>query len=156
MRTTNLVTRALAMATFAAVLIACGSSGNPTNDAGSDASTQPDVVEASTVDAGKDALADVAADVTSDANNPLAISPLTPTAKGCSTDIVTFTASGGAPPYTWTSSDGTTVDLIVINATQATWEDNGDNFCGSSGTITVTVKDSASATATATITVTPG
>jgi hypothetical protein len=156
--TKGLKRRALAFALAAAsvAVIACGSNTSPANDAGSVADAQPDVAESGLAEAGKDAAPDAAPDGAADAANPLTISPTAPTAKGCSTDIVTFTASGGTPPYTWTTSDTASNDLVVTSATQATWEDNADNFCGVGGTITVTVKDSTGATATATITVTPG
>ncbi len=87
----------------------------------------------------------------------LAISPINPTAVGCSTDTVTFTASGGAQPYSWSTSEGGSTNLTVINATQAQWDDSSDNFCGiNSGTVTITVTDSVGATASATINVTGG
>ena len=131
--------------------IACGSSSNPPNDAGSGGDAQPDAYEAGPVDAGQDA-----SPADADAASPLVISPASPSATGCSTTTVTFTASGGTPPYTWSTSDTSPNDLLVIGATQATWEDNADNFCGTNGSISVTVTDSVGATATAVITVTGG
>ena len=86
----------------------------------------------------------------------IAISPTNPTAVGCSTDTVTFTASGGTQPYSWSTSEGGSTNLTVINATQARWFDSSDNFCGSGGTVTITVTDSTGASASATINVTGG
>lgn len=86
----------------------------------------------------------------------LAISPTNPTAVGCSVDTVTFTASGGTAPYTWSTSEGGTTNLTVTSATTAQWNDGSDNFCGPSGTVTITVTDSVGATAPATITVQSG
>lgn len=135
-------------------VMACGGNSTTGNDAG-------------TADAASDAAADVtaadaASDVTSssdasaDAAAPLAISPTAPTATGCSVDTVTFTASGGTPPYTWSTTDTSSNDLTVTTATQATWKDNADNFCGVDGSVGVTVKDTVDASATATITVKGG
>jgi hypothetical protein len=86
----------------------------------------------------------------------LAVSPANPSAIGCSTDTVMFTASGGTPPYSWSTSEGGTTNLTVTSATQAQWFDGSDNFCGSGGTVTITVKDSVGAATLATITVTGG
>ena len=90
----------------------------------------------------------------------LAVSPTNPTAVGCSTETVTFTASGGTAPYTWSTSEGVDgggpVNLSVVNATQAMWFDTSDNFCASSGTVTITVTDSVGATASAIINVNQG
>jgi len=88
------------------------------------------------------------------AGGPLAVSPTNPTATGCSTDIVTFTASGGTPPYGWSTSDDAG-NLTVISSTQARWTDAADLFCITGGTVTITLTDSASGTATATINALP-
>ena len=82
----------------------------------------------------------------------LAISPTSADAFGCSSDTVTFTASGGTPPYSW-SSDGSSSNLTVISSTQAEWFDSSDDFCSSGGTVTVTLTDSAGNSVTATINV---
>lgn len=80
----------------------------------------------------------------------LAISPTNPVASGCGGPGVIFTASGGTPPYAWTTNDSLT-NLTVLSATQAEWQDSADNFCSTGGTVTVTVTDSLGANATATI-----
>lgn len=86
---------------------------------------------------------------------PLAISPTNPSAVGCSsTPGVTFTASGGTPPYTWSTNDTPTNLTVLSGGTQATWLDSADNFCTSGGpVVNVTVQDSVGAKATATINV---
>jgi len=165
-------------ATGSMVAIGCSSSssgGGSTGDAGFVPDAQfdtyvadaaPDVAEAAVTEAGQDAVAEASTDAPSNTEagqdaapngdgGALAISPTMPTAKGCSTDVVTFTASGGTPPYTWTTSQNS-VDLPMTTGTSVTWEDNADDFCGKAGTATVTVTDSVNATATATITVTAG
>ncbi|HTQ46923.1 MAG TPA: hypothetical protein VMI75_29415 [Polyangiaceae bacterium] len=163
-------------ATGSMVAIGCSGSssgGGSTTDAAFAPDAQFDVAEAasdaaeaSVPEAGQDAVSETSTDATSnteagqdaasnDAASTLSISPMTPTAKGCSTDMVTFTASGGTPPYTWTTNQNS-VDLPMTTGTQVTWEDNADDFCGKAGTATVTVTDSVNATATATITVTAG
>lgn len=86
----------------------------------------------------------------------LTISPANASAFGCTTDTVTFTASGGTQPYSWSTSEGGSTNLTVINATQAQWRDTADNFCSISGTVTITVTDSTGASASATINVTAG
>lgn len=96
----------------------------------------------------------------------VAISPTNPTAIGCSyigtEGTVTFTASGGTAPYTWSTSEGVNglepVNLIVTSATQAQWYDTSDNFCsvGGGGIVTITVTDSIGDTASATMTVQSG
>ncbi len=134
------------------IAVACGSSSAPPSDAGSGGDAQPDAYEAGAVDASQDASAPADAD----AADPLEISPPNPSATGCSTTTVTFTASGGTPPYAWSTNDTASSDLVVIGATQATWEDNADDFCGTGGSISVTVTDSVGATATAVIAVTGG
>ncbi len=83
----------------------------------------------------------------------LTISPANAAAEGCSTGTVTFTASGGAQPYSWSTSEGGSTNLTVINATQAQWRDTSDNFCSTGGTVTITVTDSTGASASATINV---
>jgi len=134
------------------VVIGCGSSTNPpANDAGATADASLDA-DASVADTGSD----VSSAADADAAAPLTISPTAPTAKGCSTDTVTFTASGGTPPYTWSTSEGGSTNLTVIPTTQATWTDSSDNFCGTPGTVTITVTDSKGATASAVITVLAG
>ncbi len=95
---------------------------------------------------------------TTTAASTLTISPASASATstlcfGGSNSTVTFTASGGTQPYSWSTSSGGSTNLTVINATQAQWQDNANNFCDSSGTVTVTVTDSTVASATAVITV---
>ena len=151
MRTTKL----LARTTLAFFLAATGCGSDPTTPAVTDAGLTPD---ASHVDADSDARVDAGTDAVApaDATAPLAISPLAPTAKGCSSDKVLFTASGGTPPYTWSTSEGGTTNLTVKSPTQVEWTDGADNFCGKGGTVTITVTDSLGATASAVMTVTPG
>jgi hypothetical protein len=173
---------AFVVATGSMVAIGCSNSssgGGSTADSGGTPDAQfdtyvaeaaSDVAEVSVAEAGQDAVSEASTDAPSNteagqdaasndggdaAASTLSISPTMPTAKGCSTDIVTFTASGGTPPYTWTTSQNS-VDLPATTGTQVTWEDNADDFCGKAGTATVTVTDSLNATATATITVTAG
>lgn len=102
------------------------------------------------------ATSDAAVVDAADAAPALALSPLTPTAKGCSTDTVTFTASGGTPPYVWSTSEGGTTNLTVTSPTQVEWHDGSDNFCGVAGTVTITVTDSLNAKAATTMMVTAG
>lgn len=155
MRTTKLLARATLAFFLAATSVAIGCGSDPTPPAVTDAGSTPD---SSYADAGNDARVDAGTDAASppDATAPLAISPLTPTAKGCSTDKVLFTASGGTPPYTWSTSEGGTTNLTVKSPTQVEWTDGSDNFCGKGGTVTITVTDSIGATASAVMTVTPG
>lgn len=80
----------------------------------------------------------------------LSISPGSANAVSCTTDTVTFTASGGTGPYTWSTSDDPG-NLTVISATQAQWSDNMDFWCEGSGTATVTVTDSLGASAAGTV-----
>ena len=85
---------------------------------------------------------------------PIVISPVNPSAYGCSTDTVTFTASKGTPPYTWSSSEPANgSNLFVINATQAQWIDGHDYYCSAGSTVTITVTDAAGASASSVITV---
>ncbi len=136
-------------------VLGCGSNSTPANDAGTTADAASDAAADVTVaDAAKDAPS--TSDGSVDAAAPLAISPTAPTATGCSVDTVTFTASGGTPPYTWSTTDTASNDLTVTTATQATWTDNADNFCGADGSVGVTVKDTVDASATAIITVKGG
>lgn len=86
----------------------------------------------------------------------LTISPTNANATGCGVSTVTFTASGGTQPYSWSTSEGGSTNLTVINTTQAQWSDTSDNFCGSGGTVTITVTDSTGASVSATINVTGG
>lgn len=76
------------------------------------------------------------------AASSLSLDQSSASAFGCSYPFsggtVTFTASGGVQPYSWSS---TVPGLVQINATQAEWSDSSDNFCSSSGTVTVTVTD---------------
>lgn len=84
----------------------------------------------------------------------LAVSSSATSAIGCSDpNTVTFTASGGTPPYSWSTSEGGSTNLTVINATQVRWRDSSDNFCSSGGTVTITATDSVGATASSTMTV---
>jgi hypothetical protein len=98
----------------------------------------------------------------------LAVSPSSPTANGCSRDTITFTASGGTAPYTWSTSEDrfTTwtyppvnlfhpTNLRNLTATTVDWLDSSDNFCGvgNSGTVTITVKDALGATMSTTMAV---
>ena len=135
-------------------VLGCGGTSTPGNDAGNGADAASDAaVDVTVVDAAQDATS---SDASADVAAPLAISPTAPTATGCSVDTVTFTASGGTPPYTWSTTDTSSGDLNVTSATQATWKDNADNFCGTGGSVSVTVKDSVNASATAVITVKGG
>lgn len=157
MRTKNLRVRwtfALVLSA-ASVAIGCGSDATP--PATTDAGTTADAASDAKADASPPIDADIDA-APADATAKLTISPLAPAAKGCSTDTVLFTASGGTPPYTWSTSEGGTTNLTVKNATQAEWTDGADNFCGvaNSGMVTITVTDSLNATASAVITVTGG
>jgi hypothetical protein len=72
----------------------------------------------------------------------LSVSPTATTANGCSTDIVTFTASGGTGPFTWSTTEGGSINLSGSTGTTVNWQDTSDNFCTGSGTVTVTVTDS--------------
>lgn len=74
----------------------------------------------------------------------LSVSPTATSAYGCSTDTVTFTASGGTGPYTWSTSEGGTTNLSGPTGTTVDWQDTSDNFCSTGGTVTVTVTDSSS------------
>lgn len=82
---------------------------------------------------------------------PLAISPLTSNIDGCTGTEITFTASGGVPPYSWSvtgvGNNSALNDPVVLNATQATWDED-DDFCDG-GTASITVEDNTGATATA-------
>ena len=82
---------------------------------------------------------------------PLAISPLTSNIDGCTGTEITFTASGGVPPYSWSVTgvgwNTPPGDPVVLNATQATWDED-DDFCDG-GTASITVEDNTGATATA-------
>ena len=103
------------------------------------------------------------ADVTNVAVNcvlALAISPTNASATSTScfggiNSTVTFTASNGTQPYSWSAiltAWGTSIaGLTVINATQAQWSDTSEYFCDYSGTVTITVTDSTGASASATI-----
>lgn len=153
MRTTKLLIRATLTFIFATTSIAIGCGSDPTTPAITDAGSKPDA-SAADADSGVDSGVDAAVDA--DATAPLAISPLAPTAKGCSTDKVLFTASGGTPPYTWSTSEGGTTNLTIKSPTQVEWTDGSDNFCGKGGTVTITVTDSLGATASAVMTVTAG
>ncbi len=81
------------------------------------------------------------------AASTLSVSPTSANAIGCSTTIVTFTASGGTGPYTWSAS-GTggseAGNLSGTTGTTVNWQDTSDNFCSVSGTVQVTVTDSSS------------
>jgi len=91
----------------------------------------------------------------------LAISPTNvfvtlPRCSGVSNSTITFTASGGTLPYSWSASRAglpVTAGLIVINATQqAQWTDTLDYYCDFVGNVTIiTVTDSNGASASATI-----
>lgn len=88
----------------------------------------------------------------------LAVSPAVSNSARCPSDKVTLTASGGTPPYSWTSTASVVPyygGVNVINATQAQWYDgsDGDGFCNTSGTVTITATDSVGATASAIINV---
>lgn len=75
----------------------------------------------------------------------LSISPTATSAAGCSTDIVTFIATGGTGPYTWsaTGTNGNEMgNLSGTTGTSVNWQDSADNFCSISGTVQVTVTDS--------------
>jgi hypothetical protein len=89
------------------------------------------------------------------AGSTLAVSPTNISAAGCSTDTVAFTASGGTPPYTWSTSDDPG-NLTVVSETMVDWFDSADDWCSGPGTVTITVTDSAGGSASATIDVTSG
>ena len=72
----------------------------------------------------------------------LTVDPTAASAFGCSFDTVTFTASGGTAPYSWSSSEGGTTNLSGSTGTTVDWYDSSDNFCSFGGTVTVTVNDS--------------
>lgn len=85
------------------------------------------------------------------AASTLSISPTAAINGGCSAGPSTFTASGGTAPYTWATDEAN--GMMVINATQAEWDDLNDDFCAGGATVTVTVTDSVGATAIAIITI---
>lgn len=97
--------------------------------------------------------------------NPSASSPASTLALSQSSDYVfgcsypysggtvTFTASGGTAPYTWSSS--IPGGLTVINSTQAEWTDSGDDFCSGGGSVSVTVTDYDGASASGSVSVSP-
>ncbi len=164
-------TLALILATACLTAIGCGDDDVATADAGGvpdsgrmDVDAGPPDAGAMGVDAGVSADAGTGTDAgavadagpAADAGSPLTILPPTPMATGCSVDTVTFTVSGGTPPYTWTTSEGGTTNLTIVDATTARWHDGSDNFCGTGGTVIITVTDSTGAMATATMTVLPG
>ena len=157
MRTNTFLIRATLafILTATSVAIGCGSDASPpaTADAGTDAGQDAVADTSPPTDAGTEGGADASP---ADATAKLTISPLAPAAKGCSSDKVLFTASGGTPPYTWSTSEGGTTNLTVKNATQVEWTDSSDNFCSAGGTVTITVTDSLGATASAVITVSKG
>jgi hypothetical protein len=82
----------------------------------------------------------------------LAISPTSAVNGGCSSAASVFTASGGTPPYLWSTNDPLTT-LAVISATQASWMDSSDNYCSAAGPFRITVTDSLGAQASAVLTV---
>lgn len=85
--------------------------------------------------------------------SPLAITPTNANALGCSGgDNLLFTASGGTPPYSWSTSD-TSQNLVPSPPNQAVWEDSADDWCGSSGTVTITLTDAVNASVQAFIAV---
>jgi hypothetical protein len=82
----------------------------------------------------------------------LAISPTAAINGGCNSTASVFTASGGTPPYSWSTNDPLTT-MAVISATQASWMDGSDNYCSGGGPFRVTVRDSLGATASAVLTI---
>lgn len=77
---------------------------------------------------------------------PLTVTPATATANGwlCGGNVpVVFTASGGAGPYTWSSSEGGTTNLYNITGTTADWIEMVHTFSGQF-TVTITATDSSS------------
>ena len=90
-------------------------------------------------------------DIKPSSSNPLVLKPASTEIIGYTDDSVTFTASGGVPPYTW-SNAGSGGRLTVINDTQAEWSEDYD-YCGMDGpeTATVTVTDSEGNSFTSTI-----
>ncbi len=85
---------------------------------------------------------------------PLTISPTSPMVGGCSAGSVIFTASGGAPPYTWSSNgQGNFIPDYQGDNTMAYWDDSSDDYCGG-GAFQVTLMDSAAGSAVADVTVT--
>ncbi len=86
--------------------------------------------------------------------SPTNVSVTPPRCSGGSNSTVTFTASGGTLPYSWSASRAglTVTGLTVINATQAQWTDILNYYCDYVGTVTIiTVTDSIGASASATI-----
>lgn len=90
------------------------------------------------------------------AASALAVSPAATTNLGCSNPASVFTASGGKPPYAWSSTDLFNA-MTVVNAAQASWKDASDSHgsaCGHApGGVTVTVTDANGATASTVITI---
>ncbi len=83
--------------------------------------------------------------------NPLTISPTSASVSDIE-ESVTFTASGGVMPYSW-SAPGAWGYISPSNATQAIWRDNGSYCEENDSTVTVTVTDSNGDTATADLTI---